>query len=236
MKRVAVYGGGVAAAMAALAIARAFSRRGVEVTWVDTGDAPLPHAALIAPPDLATFHRLLGIDEADLVRHAAATFNMGQQFAGWSGGDGAFLHAYGDAGTPFASLPFVQHWTRARAAGLRVGLEDFCLAAAAAKEGRTGGTGEASGQAVKRGWHLDTGGYARLLRGACEKAGVRIAAGRDAVAQVDGGKLTAFGPTGGERVDADLFVDTDGALIAALDPGGARQAVPVCDRILRASG
>src|SRR3546814_5190943 len=88
------------------------------------------------------FHRLLGIDEAALIGEAAATINMGQQFAGWSGGDEAFLHAYGDAGSAFASLPFVQHWTRARAAGLGVALEDFCLAAAAAKQGRTGARSE----------------------------------------------------------------------------------------------
>ena len=95
VQRALVYGGGVAAAMAALAIARAYGRLGVEVSWVDTGGAPAPHAALIAPPDLATFHRLLGIDDAALDCTAAATFNMGQQFVGWSGGDDAFLHAYG---------------------------------------------------------------------------------------------------------------------------------------------
>ena len=236
MQRVAVYGGGVAAAMAALAIARAFARLGTEVTWVDTREAPPPHAALVAPPDLATFHRLLGIDEAALARQAAATFNMGQQYAGWSGGETAFLHAYGDAGTPYASLPFVQHWARARAAGLRVGLEDFCLAAAAAKEGRTGERGEATGQAVKRGWHLDAGGYSRLLRDACEKVGVRIVPGRDAVPERDGTKLAALTLADGQRIDADLFVDADGVLIAALDPGGAEQNTPLCDRVLRASG
>src|SRR3546814_2028727 len=72
--------------MAALALSRAYARLGTDVVWVDTGEAPAPHAALIAPPDLSTFHRLLGIDAATLVRHAAATINMGQQFAGWSGG------------------------------------------------------------------------------------------------------------------------------------------------------
>lgn len=236
MQRVAVYGGGVAAAMAALAIVRAFARLGTEVSWVDTGEAPPPHTALVAPPDLATFHRLLGIDAAVLAKQAAATFNMGQQYAGWSGGEGAFLHAYGDAGTPFASLPFVQHWTRARAAGLGVGLEDFCLAAAAAKEGRTGDAGAATGQAVKRGWHLDAAGYARLLRDACEKAGVRIVPGRDAVPKRDGTELAALTLADGQRIDADLFVDTDGALISMLDPGGAKQEALLCDRVLRASG
>ncbi|MGH6632030.1 MAG: tryptophan 7-halogenase, partial [Sphingopyxis sp.] len=235
-QRVVVHGGGIAAAMAALAVSRAFARLGTDVIWVDTGEAPAPHAALIAPPDLATFHRLLGIDDATLVAGAAATINMGQQFAGWSGGDGAFLHAYGDAGSAFASLPFVQHWTRARQAGLGVALEDFCLAAAAAKHGRTGSQREgATRQTVKQGWHLDAAGYARLLRAACERGDICIVSGAAAAVHTNGGRLERIDLAGGERLDADLFIDAEGALIAALDPDGAVAGPGFCDRIIRGS-
>ena len=236
VQRVVVHGGGVAAAMAALAVSRAYARLGTDVVWVDTGEAFAPHAALIAPPDLSTFHRLLGIDEATLVRHAAATINMGQQFAGWSGGGDAFLHAYGDAGSAFASLPFVQHWTRARAAGLRVALEDFCLAAAAAKQGRTGAPREAATrQAVKAGWHLDAAGYAKLLRAACEQADIRIVPGAGAVPHKGGPGLDRIELASGEHLAADLFIDTDGALIASIDHEGAETPPGFCDRIIRAS-
>ncbi|APZ98505.1 hypothetical protein BWQ93_08365 [Sphingopyxis sp. QXT-31] len=235
VQQVVVHGGGIAAPMAALAIARAYARLGVEVVWVDTGEVPAPHSALVAPPDLATFHRLLGIDDKALTANAAATLNMGQQFAGWSGGDGAFIHAYGDAGSAYADLPFVQHWSRARAAGLRVALEDFSLAAAAAKEGRTGAPDKpATRQAVKAGWHLDAAGYAALLRAGCERTGVRILAAANATPQVENGRITAL-DIDGETLAADLFVDTDGALIAALDPGAITSGRPWCDRLLRAS-
>jgi tryptophan halogenase len=236
VQQVVVYGSGIAAAMAALAVSRAFARLGAAVTWVDTGEAPAPHAALVAPPDLATFHRLLGIDEGALIAGAAATINMGQQFAGWSGGDEAFLHAYGDAGSPFASLPFVQHWTRARAAGLRVGLEDFCLAAAAARQGRTGAPRDAATrQAVKQGWHLDAAGYAGLLRAACEGAHIRLVPGAGAVPHASGTGLDRIDLTDGEQLHADLFIDAGGALIAALDPDGAVQHAGFCDRMIRGS-
>lgn len=235
VQQVIVHGGGIAAPMAALAIARAYTRLGVEVTWADTGEAPAPHSALVAPPDLATFHRLLGIDDKALTTHAAATLNMGQQFAGWSGGDAAFMHAYGDAGSAYADLPFVQHWSRARAAGLRVALEDFSLAAAAAKEGRTGAPDNpATRQAVKAGWHLDAAGYAALLRTGCEGAGVRIVAAANAAPQIEGGRITAL-DIGGEPLIADLFIDTDGKLVDALDSGAADPGRPWCDRLLRAS-
>lgn len=235
VQRVVVHGGGIAAPMAALAIARAYARLGVEVTWADTGEAPAPHSALVAPPDLATFHRLLGIDDKALTAHAAATLNMGQQFAGWSGGDSAFIHAYGDAGSAFADLPFVQHWSRARAAGLRVALEDFSLAAAAAKEGRTGAPDKpATRQAVKAGWHLDAAGYGALLRTGCERAGVRTLAADTATPEIANGRIAAL-DIGSETLAADLFVDTDGALIDAIDPGAVTPGRPWCDRLLRAS-
>src|SRR3546814_17811896 len=103
--------------MAALAVSRAYARLGTDVVWVDTGEAPAPHAALIASPDLSTFHRLLGIDEAALIGEAAATIKLGQPFAGWSGGDEAFLHAYGlarrearRAGKGCVS-PLISRWT-----------------------------------------------------------------------------------------------------------------------------
>lgn len=236
IERVAVYGGGVAAPMAALAIARAFGRLGTRVTWVDTGAVSPPRAALVGLPDLASFHRLLGIGDAALIEGASATLNMGQQFVGWSGGEGAFLHAYGDAGTPFASLPFVQHWTRARQGGVGVGLEDFALAAASAKEGRTGEVRDAaSRQAVRHGWHLDAARYARLLRDACERAGVTILSGVGATPHARDGMLDRIELADGETVTADLFVDADGALMGRLDPAGSVAAGAPCDRLIRGS-
>ena len=211
VQTVAVRGGGIAAPMAALAIARAYGRLGVDVTWYDSGAVPPQHAALAAPPDLVTFHRLLGLSDAALIERAAGTLSLGQLYADWSEG-AAFLHAWGDAGTPFAGRPFVQHWTRARHAGLAVPLEEFCLAAVAAKHGRIGQPRDpATRQAVKHGWHLDAAGYAALLRDACLAAGVRIE------------------PAQETPPDADLLVDADGGW------SRAEASPPRCDRMILGS-
>ena len=47
VQQVVVHGGGVAAAMAALAGRRAEARLGPDVIWVETGEAPAPHAAAV---------------------------------------------------------------------------------------------------------------------------------------------------------------------------------------------
>lgn len=231
VNRVIVLGGGVAAGMAALAITRALGRLGVEVTWVARGETPA-QAALVALPDVVAFHRLLGISEADLLRGASATLTLGQQFAGWSGNAPPFVLAWGDAGASFGGLPFVQYWVRARHAGLQVPLEDFCLAAAAAKQGRVGEGGQ-SKQAVKPGLQLDAAGYARLLRAACVAAGVRIVDGAGARPEFAAGRVCGLRLADGTLLQADLFVDAEGALIGGLqaaEPGTAR-----CDRMRRAT-
>lgn len=238
VRSVAVIGSGVAAAMAALAVARAYRRLDTQVTWIETEPQSEAHAALIAPPDLIAFHRLLGIAEGELIEAASATIGMGQQFAGWSGGDGAFVHAWGDAGSSFASLPFVQHWSRARRAGLRVPLEDFSLAAAAAKHGRAVQTrGAASGQPVKLGRHVDRAGYARLLRAGCIDAGVEIVngVGSAAVPRRDYAGIDVIRLADGSECAADLFIDAEGLAIEAADPGGRTVLSGRHDRIVRAS-
>lgn len=232
-RTVAVVGGGVAAAMAVLAVARAFGPLGVKVTWLATGETMSRHLAYAAPPDLKAFHRLLRIEEGELLRTTAATLRTAEQFAGWSGDGGAFLHAYGDAGSAFRLLPFIQYWTRARRAGLRVALEDFCLAAAAAKQGRL--RTEPGSPALNYGYHLDEVGYARLLSRECATAGVETLPGQVAAPRITDGVIQDVTLSDGERLTADLFIDADGILIDALDPDGAVAADPFCDRTIIAS-
>ena len=230
--RVVVFGDGVPAATAALAVSRALGPLEVEVTWIRRRTGVPEHLAIAAPPDIRAFHKLLRIDEAQLIRATPATLRTAEQFVGWSGGEGAFLHAYGDAGAPFHSLPFVQHWTRARRAGLRVALEDFCLAAAAAKQGRL--RMEPGAPALHHGYHLDAASYLQLLERGCAAAGVRVITDVAAAALITDGRVHAV-EASEERWSADLFVDGDGVLIDAVDPGGNAAAGPYCDREILAS-
>ena len=105
IRSVVVFGDGIAAATAALALARAYRRLDVEVSLVGRGSLPSAHAAHAAAPDIAALHRLLGIAEDRLLRETPATFHGGQLFVGWSGEGSNFLHAYGEAGRAFAGKP-----------------------------------------------------------------------------------------------------------------------------------
>ncbi|MEZ0243592.1 MAG: tryptophan 7-halogenase, partial [Sphingomonas sp.] len=86
VRRVVVVGSGIAPAMAAIAIRRAFARGGVEVEWIETPDAGSPHRTVAGLPNLQVFHRLLGLSEAELLRACAGTFALGRHYVGFSPG------------------------------------------------------------------------------------------------------------------------------------------------------
>lgn len=237
VRSVAVVGRGTALWLTGIALHRAFARTGLVVTLIEMPGIAQPATVFPCLPDIAGFHKLLGIAEADLLRHAAATFSLGQQFVGWTGEGTTFLHAYGEAGEPIADLPFLQFWLKARAGGLPVGIDDFTLAAVAARQGRI--TPPGAGRNLARGYHLDALGYETLLRRTAVGLGLGIVAAPNPQAQVGGGAIAAVRTGDGRTIEADLFVDATGPearLIAAIDPAPTWSAsTSPCDRMLTAS-
>jgi len=232
-----VVGRGTALWLTGIALHRAFAPTGLIVRLLEMPSLAHPTDAYACLPDLANFHRLLGIAESDLLRHADATFSLGQEFVGWTGEDAAFLHAYGEAGEPIADLPFLQFWVKARTSGLPVGIDHFTLAAAAARHGRI--TASVADAGLARGYHLDAVGYEGLLRRAAAQLGIAVLADADPQAQVIDGTVAAVRTSDGRIVQADLFVDatgSEGRLMSLLDPAPAYQpSTSPCDRMLRAT-
>ena len=73
---------------------------------------------------------------AKLIGVTRGAFTLGKRFVDTSGSAPAFFHAYGSHGARIEHKEFLPCWLRARKLGLQVALEDFCLTAAAAKQGR----------------------------------------------------------------------------------------------------
>ncbi|MDB5670242.1 MAG: hypothetical protein JWO25_1201 [Alphaproteobacteria bacterium] len=212
VERVVVVGRDAAAWLAALALRRAFGPVGVEVEVVELPS--LLHAVDVyaALPSLAGLHRLVGLDEREMLRACAGVPVGGQRFTGWSGGDGAFVHGYDVQRLAIEDLDFLQYWIKARGEGLRVPFEDFSPAASAAKQGRIGrGDGDPSSLgALQHGYHLDARAYAALARRKALSAGVR-ARTEFAAAEFDANSIAAIRLDDGSRIEADLFVDASGA-------------------------
>jgi tryptophan halogenase len=82
--RTVVVGGGVGARMAAVAIARQLP--GTSVTRLELPSTlnVLEDALGAARPSIRAFHRLLGIDDAQIVGHTRSGYWLGTQIQGWS--------------------------------------------------------------------------------------------------------------------------------------------------------
>lgn len=238
VRSVAVVGRDASLWLAAIALQRAFGRSGLTVTAVEMPARTRPRDAYATLPDLARFHKLLGIDERDLILRADATFMLGQQYEGWSGGDAAFLHAYGGAGGAIAELPFLQFWIKARAAGLPATLEDFSATVAAARHGCLAPPD--APKPTSYGYHLDAGAYDRLLRRRATALDITVVEDDDPRPTVENGEIVRVRVSGRDIV-ADLFVDASGVearLIGALDPVAPMRTprASPCDRLLTATG
>jgi tryptophan halogenase len=215
VSKVVIVGGGSCAWVAAAGLRRAFGKRGVEVSVVDTGlgvNAPPVHWTL---PSQRAMHALLGVQESDLLRRTGATFKLGTEHLGWQGGDSRILYAHGDLGTELAGTPFYKYLLMQAMAGKAESPEPYSVAAMAARHGRfarpMGGDHELT-SSFTYGFHLDEAAYADLLREHALKLGVRRHA--SPLARVDhheAGAIRAVHLENGETLDGELFVDCSGS-------------------------
>jgi len=235
LSRVVVVGQGIAPAMAAIALRRAFARGGLAVEWVETPAATPPHQTVAALPNLQAFHRLLGLDQATLLRASHGYFTLGRHYVGFSPGRD-WLHSHGPIGRPFESLPFVQYWIKAHAAGFPAAFDHFGREAVAARNGRMRLSDTAQGAATAHGYHLDATGYAAALRALALSAGVTITPDAAPVASVESSRISALTLSDGRRLEGELFVDALGTVRAALDEDDlAAASVSGCDRLMLGS-
>ena len=223
--RVVVVGRDAALWLSANVIRAALGASGVTVIAVELPgqltDADV-HATL---PPLEALHNQLRIDEAALLRTLGGAFTLGQNFVEAGKAGTAFLHAYGGYGTAIDGRDFFAYWLKARGLGLPVGLEDFSLTAAAARQGRLlipDDETEKYGRS-DYGYHLPAAAYARNLKRLAGDDGITIHQ-TDAIEVVRGDAGVAAIAFDGQRIEGDLFVDAtgDGLLIDAL--GGARES------------
>ncbi len=233
LSRVVILGGGVAGWMTACALARALPA-GCDIRVIETADSA-PRGALSTLPALRTFHGLLGLEEGALMRAAHGTFKLGSRFSGWASGD--HIEGFSDVGVGLEGVAFHHHWLRARASQDVGPFEAYSLAAVAARIGRFTRPSEDARSVLSTlsyGLHLDAAGYAAVLRA----AGPGVARGSGEVAAValsaEGG-VEAIELVSGERVEADLFIDTtaDGRLIGGALGVAWRDATAwlPCDRL-----
>jgi tryptophan halogenase len=149
----------------------------------------------------------------------------------------SFFHAWAPYQWPASALPFFPCWLKAQGAGLTARLEEYCLPAVAARQGRVVTTEDARGPS-HAGLHVEAARYAAYLKAAAGALAIPIVEARSVEVERGSGGITAVLIDGERaRIEGQLFVDASGAeaalmgRLAAPDrlDGGAVSGV---DRIL----
>lgn len=240
---IVVVGRDAALWLSACVLRAALRPAGFSVTAVELPTRLTPADVHASLPPLEALHGMLGLDEADVLRATRGAFSLGQNFADVSGATPAFFHAHGAYGAPIDNRDFFPFWLKARGLGLNVGLDEFSLTAAAARQGRVllpDDETEVFGR-TDYGYHLPALAYAAALKSLAKRLGIELLQALSVAPTIDAdGEIAALDLGEGRSVRGDLFVDATGGeagLMTAL--GVARESwrdhFPA-DRVLRAQG
>jgi tryptophan 7-halogenase len=207
--RIIVVGGGIVAASAALALARALPLATIRLLRPPLDPAALADRLPATQPIVHRFHAAVGIDGAALVRRAGTSHLLATHYRDWGRGGRSCWIAHGAHGD---GPDFARIWHRSGAAAFA----DASAAARMAAANRLAAEHPDIDPALR----LEVEPYLAVLLALAQQAGVEVHAC---------GQVTAErGPEGlaaliydGERMAADLFIDASGPaalLLATLDP------------------
>src|SRR3954470_173923 len=216
MKRVVIVGGGTAGWLAACVLAAKASRLStgpLSITLIEAPNIPTIGVGEGTWPTMRATLSGIGLDEDEVLVSCDAAFKQGSRFDGWVTGqdDDSYYHPF----TPppeGEAVDLVSAW-RELAPGASFGFAvsaqpAICQAQLAPRQQSM----PPYAGALNYAYHLDAAKLAaRLSRHAVEELGVTHL--RDEVVGVDAqpqGHIAAVRTRGGERIEADLFIDCSG--------------------------
>lgn len=215
IEKIVIVGGGTAGWMAAAALSRYLPRDTTQITLIESADIGTVGVGEATIPQIATFNRMLGIDENEFMKATNATFKLGIEFANWGRKGDRYFHPFGEYGFDLEGLEFHQFWTRLKSLGDTHGLDDYSLNTAAAYAGKfLRPEGDPRSVLSKLGYafHFDASLYAKYLRSYAEKRGVERKEGLVTNVELDslGENIKRVQLADGRSEPGDLFIDCTG--------------------------
>jgi tryptophan halogenase len=215
IRKIVIVGGGTAGWIAAAVIARFLKPPATTIELIESEEIGIVGVGEATVPVIQALNGLLGIDEADFLRHTYGTFKLGIEFRDWARLGNTHCHFFGDFGPLIEGVPPHHHWLKMRELGERTAIGDYSFPYVAGKLSRFAPPStdpRSPAASYKYAYHFDAGLYARYLRTHAEKRGVRRLEGKVVDVQLRGedGFIQAIKLASGERIEADFFIDASG--------------------------
>jgi len=217
IRRIVVVGGGTAGWMCAAALTKIMGDfPGLTIELVESDAIGTVGVGEATIPQITVFNRMLGLDEAEFMRATHATYKLGIEFVDWTRPGHRYIHPFGHYGVDMLGVEFHHHWLKARSLGDTSELDDYSIAAMAARAGKYAAPSNANPNSplarLGYAFQFDAGRYAKFLRAYAEQRGARRTEGKVVRVEQDGesGDVTALALESGTRVEGDLFLDCSG--------------------------
>jgi tryptophan halogenase len=208
VKKVVVVGGGTAGWITAASLATLLGKN-FELCLVESEQIGTVGVGEATIPTLFTLHQLLKINEQDFLTAVNATFKLGISFENWRNVSEDYIHSFGWTGKDCWAAGFQHFWLKGKERGLSTDYGDYCPELIAAKLNKFAIT---KGEGLNYAYHIDSGLYAKFLRGLAEKGGCKRIEGKinHVATNATSGFIESVKLESGEVVSGDLFIDCSG--------------------------
>jgi tryptophan halogenase len=215
IKKIVIVGGGTAGWMTASALSKILGSNYCDIQLIESDQISTVSVGEATIPQISLFNKILGIDENDFVKKTQGSFKLGIEFIDWSKKGGGYMHPFGDHGTNMDAIQFHHYWLKMQQQGKGPDLEEYSLAAVAARQGkfmRSQNMGNSPLSQINYAFHFDATLYAKYLRDFAVERGVTRTEGKvvNVLVRDSDGFIESVQLDNGERVSGDLFIDCSG--------------------------
>ena len=211
---IVIVGGGASGWMAAAMLAKMLGK-GRKITLIESADIGIIGVGEATIPAIKLFNKVLGINEADFMKHTQATFKLGIQFEDWGKKGDSYMHAFGLIGAPIGPSNFYNYWLKLNAKGDCNNLWNYSLNSKAAQLDKFECSippHKNSSDKLNYAYHFDAVMYAKYLSQYSQSLGVKRIEANVTKVNLDHetGFITSLLLGHGKTISGDLFIDCTG--------------------------
>ena len=208
IKNVVIAGGGTAGWMTAAALSKLIGSA-INITLIESDEIATVGVGEATIPPIKTFHKLLGIDEQEMMQETQATFKLGIEFQDWHSPNNAYIHSFGVTGKECWAGEFHHFWLHGLQRGHQQDFSEYCFELQAAKANKFG---LSKSLPINYAYHFDASLYANYLRKFSESLGVNRHEGKieKVMKCPESGHITQLNLQDGSVIVGDLFIDCTG--------------------------